>query len=72
MLVRILNSLSSQARQIVLLAAVILAFSACAKEKPPLIADESAQRESTIPWNEKEDWESEGQFGGLSNSMDGR
>lgn len=71
MLVRILNPLFCHAHT-VLLAGIALALSACAKEKPPLIADESAQRESTIPWNEQEKWESEGQFGGLSDRMDGR
>ena len=55
----------------VLLATVALALSACAKEKPPLIADESAQRESVMPWNQQENWENKGQFGDMEERMGG-
>ena len=71
MLARIRNSFFP-ALQVVLVTTIALAVAACAKEKPPLIADDAAQRESAIPWNEQQKWEQEGQFGGMGNAMDGR
>ena len=73
MLAQIRNSTFPHAVRGALLSAATLAIVACAsKEKPPLIADDAAQRESAIPWNEQQDWENKGQFGGMSDRMEGR
>ena len=63
------NSLSTWGRLIaVFIVAATLA--ACASKEPqPLIADESAGRESALPWNQQEKWESEGQFGAMADRM---
>jgi hypothetical protein len=43
------------------------ALSSCAThEKPPLISDGTNGRESTIPWNKQEKWESQGQFANMT------
>lgn len=48
---------------------------ACATQKDPpvLVNDPDAkQKESQLPWNQQEKWESEGQYGGLSGMSDRR
>jgi outer membrane biogenesis lipoprotein LolB len=51
-----------------LLVGCALFLSACATEKPApaLVSDPDAKRESQLPWNKQEKWESEGQFAGMS------
>jgi outer membrane biogenesis lipoprotein LolB len=41
---------------------------ACATEKPQpaLVNDPDAKRESALPWNKQEKWETEGQFAGMN------
>ena len=49
------------------------ALTSCAtKEEPPLITDTGKTRESTIPWNKQEKWESQGQFGGMGGNITDR
>ena len=51
-----------------------LFLGACATQKDPpaLVSDPDAKKESQIPWNKQEKWESEGQYGGLSGMSDRR
>ena len=45
-------------------------LSSCAtKEEPQLVNDGTKQRESSIPWNEQQDWESQGQFAGMADRI---
>jgi predicted ATPase len=45
-----------------LLIAAAAALASCVtKEPPPLIADPSAAHETSLPWNEQQKWEREGQ-----------
>jgi len=43
-------------------------FVSCAsqKEQVRLVDDPDDHRESTIPWNKQEKWETEGQFAGMT------
>src|SRR5256885_13875516 len=51
-----------------LLLAGCMALVACATEKPrpALVDDPDAKKESQIPWNKQEKWESQGQFAGMT------
>lgn len=48
------------------LCALALLPSCATKPQPQLVADPDAARESTIPWNKQEKWESQGPYAGLS------
>ena len=39
-----------------------LLFAACAKDKPALVSDPDAKKEGALPWNQQEQWETQGQF----------
>jgi hypothetical protein len=45
-----------------------MALVACATEKPrvALVDDPDAKKESQIPWNKQEKWETQGQFAGMT------
>jgi hypothetical protein len=67
MLAQILNSARSTSRiaSLALLTATIL--SSCAtKEQPALISDSGQTRDSTLPWDKQEKWESQGQFANMT------
>jgi outer membrane biogenesis lipoprotein LolB len=51
-----------------LLLAGCMAFAACATQKPQpaLVDDPDAKKESQIPWNKQEKWESQGQFANMT------
>jgi len=51
-----------------LLLAGCLALVACATEKQRvvLVDDPDAKKESQIPWNKQEKWETQGQFAGMT------
>ena len=68
MLAQILNSPRSASRiaALAVLSATTLLTSCATKEQPALISDGSAKRDSTIPWNKQEKWESEGQFANMT------
>ncbi len=43
------------------------ALSSCAtKPQPQLVSDGTTGRESTIPWDRQEKWESQGQFANMT------
>jgi hypothetical protein len=43
------------------------ALSSCAtNEKPQLVSDGRTGKESSIPWNKQEKWETEGQFANMT------
>ena len=43
------------------------ALTSCAtKEQPALISDSANTRDSSIPWNKQEKWESQGQFANMT------
>ena len=75
MLARIRNLISFRAAHVAALAVVATgALSACAskKETVQLVNDPSASgRESSLPWNQQEKWEGQGQFGGMAERMQG-
>jgi outer membrane biogenesis lipoprotein LolB len=50
-----------------------LFLGACATQKDPpaLVNDPDAKKESQIPWNKQEKWESEGQLAGMSDRRTG-
>jgi hypothetical protein len=45
-----------------------MAFAACATQKPQpaLVDDPDAKKESQIPWNKQEQWETQGQFANMT------
>ena len=50
--------------------AVIFAFAfglaSCATKKEVALVDDPDQRESSIPWNKQEKWETQGQFANMT------
>lgn len=43
------------------------ALTSCAtKQEQPLISDTGNKRESSLPWNKQEKWESQGQFANMT------
>jgi hypothetical protein len=52
----------------VLLLASTALFVSCASQKQQvrLVDDPDARRESTMPWNKQEKWETENQFSGMT------
>jgi hypothetical protein len=50
-----------------LLLAGCMAFAACATQKPQVLVDDpDAKKESQIPWNKQEQWETQGQFANMT------
>jgi hypothetical protein len=67
MLAQIPDRLRSSLRIAALAVCAAGAHSYCAtKEDPPLISDSAATRESSIPWDKQEKWESQGQFANMT------
>lgn len=67
MLARIPDSVRSKVIIGALALCAVGAFSSCAtKEQPPLVADQAAKRDSTIPWNKQEKWETDGQYANMT------
>ena len=61
-----------RAAHLLLLAAGAAALASCAtKEQPPLITDSASTRESQLPWNKQEKWESSGQLGPMADRFSG-
>jgi outer membrane biogenesis lipoprotein LolB len=48
-----------------LLFVVTATLAACAKDQPALV-DDPATKESSMPWNKQEKWETQGQMGGIT------
>ena len=63
------NSLSAWGRLVPIFIVAAMLGACASKEPQPLIADESAGRESALPWNQQEKWENEGQFGAMADRM---
>ena len=53
---------------VVLLLASAISFVSCASQKQQvrLVDDPDGRRESTIPWDKQEKWETENQFSGMT------
>jgi outer membrane biogenesis lipoprotein LolB len=68
MLAQIRNSPRSTSRiaALALLSATTVLTSCATKEQPALISDGSATRDSSIPWDKQEKWESQGQFANMT------
>lgn len=51
-----------------MLLSIAAALVSCATQKEPvsLVDDPNAKRESTVPWNKPERWESGGQLAGMT------
>jgi len=45
-----------------LLLSGLILLSGCAKDKPALVSDPDAKKEGALPWNQQEQWETQGQF----------
>jgi outer membrane biogenesis lipoprotein LolB len=51
---------------VLLVACALLGACATEKPRPALVDDPDSARESQIPWNKQERWESQGQFAGMT------
>ena len=73
MLARIRSSVGIQSANAAAIALIACAFASCAaKKEVALVNDPStAGRESALPWNQQQRWETEGQFGGMAERMRG-
>ena len=48
----------------------LAALSSCAtKPEPQLVSDGTTGHESSIPWNQQQKWETEGQFAGMGDRI---
>lgn len=73
MLDRIRKSPWYRRTNLILLAGAACTLSSCATKEPqPLVSDSSHGRESSIPWNSQEKWESQGQLGPMAESLNSR
>lgn len=67
MLARIPDRLRSKVLTAALFTCAVGALSSCVtKPEPQLVSDPDAKRESSIPWNKQEKWESQGPYAGLT------
>ncbi len=74
MLARIRNFISFRVANVAAIALAAAALASCAskKEQVQLVNDPSTTgRESSLPWNQQEKWEGQGQFGGMAERMGG-
>ena len=61
-----------RAAKCALLVAVAAAFASCAtKEKPPLVST-GTEAESSLPWNQQQKWENQGQLSGMAERFNSR
>ena len=71
MLAAIRNRSTFRAAKVALLLG-LSGFTSCAtKEKPPLVSDGS-RRESSLPWNQQQKWENQGQLGNMAERFNTR
>lgn len=63
-----LDRIPKRATSLLLLVVGCFLLISCATEKPKpaLVDDPDAGRESQIPWNKQEKWETQGQFAGMT------
>jgi hypothetical protein len=70
MLAKIRNSRSFRVLNLVLLVGGALTLGSCATKQPPPLVSDGTGRESQLPWNKQEKWESQGQFGPMAERME--
>jgi outer membrane biogenesis lipoprotein LolB len=66
-----IRNLSCVRATLALIAAFTLA-SCATRAETQLVSDPAAQRESSMPWNQQEKWEGQGQFGPVAEQLNGR
>lgn len=54
------------------LVALAAALSSCATRPEPQLVSDGSGRESSLPWNEQQKWESGGQFGAMADRLQSR
>lgn len=69
MLAQIRNSRCFRIANLVLLGGLAVSLSSCATKPEPQIVSGQPGRESQLPWNEQEKWESQGQFGPMADRL---
>lgn len=69
MLAQIRNSRFVRAAKLFLLVSAVFSFASCATKPDPQIIAGQPGRESALPWNQQEQWESQGQFGPMAERM---
>ncbi len=47
-----------------------MSLASCATKQEPQILAGQPGRESTLPWNQQEKWESQGQFGPMAEKLE--
>lgn len=73
MLDLIRNSPWLRATNVVLLFGAICVLSSCAaNQEAPLVSDNASGRESSLPWNQQEKWENQGQLGPMAERVQTR
>ena len=66
MLATIRNRIHLRIAAAVLFAAVGLGFSSCASKQTAFINDPNDKKETSLPWNEQQKWEREGEAAALN------
>ena len=72
MLVAIRNHSITRAAKFSLLIGVMAALASCATKPKPELVSTGADPESTLPWNQQQKWEGQGQLGGMAERLNTR
>ena len=72
MLAAIRNLPVRRAAKFVVLVGVAGAFASCATKETPSMLSSANEKESSIPWNEHKDWETQGQLAGMAERLNQR
>lgn len=69
MLAQIRNSRFFRVANLALLVGATVSLTSCATKQEPQIVAGQPGRESQLPWNQQEKWESQGQFGPMADRL---
>jgi NADH:ubiquinone oxidoreductase subunit 5 (subunit L)/multisubunit Na+/H+ antiporter MnhA subunit len=72
MLAAIRNLSVHRAAKFALLIGIAGVFSSCATKEKPSMLSSASEKESSIPWNEHKDWETQGQLAGMAERLNAR
>ena len=72
MLAAIRNRSLLRAAKFALLVSIAGAFASCATKPEPQLVNTGAEQESSLPWNQQQKWEGQGQLGGMAERFNTR
>ena len=66
------NRFALRTVKVALLAAFVCGLTACATKQETQLVSTGSEKESTLPWNQQEKWENQGQLSGMAERMNSR